>query len=182
MGIFFSLWRRLFGGYDSKFDFLEKRGVQMILCIIAVFLWEFFVKSQNWYISLIVSVLVYIFWCVGHWWWYTCGTENNAYIEEQLAKGRKPAMWWLVRPICKMLGFRDDRSRQYCFVGLMIRYFLWSLPVAYFVGWHFAVCGFCIPFIYNAMYWVDLPKNRLCSSPTNWSEFFNGLIIGWGLW
>jgi hypothetical protein len=181
MGIFFSLWRRFFGGYDSKFDFLEKRGVQMILCIIAVFAWEFFKQGKPWYISLIVSVLVYIFWCRGHWYYFKCGTEDDSYIDEQLKKGRKPAMNWLVSPVNKWLGFKE-RSREYCFVGLMIRYFIYSLLVAYFVGWHFAVCGFCIPFIYNAMYWVDLPKNRLCSSPTNWAEFFNGLIIGWALW
>lgn len=181
MGIFFSIWRRLFGGGDSKFDFLEKRGVQMILCVVAVFLWEFFVKHKPWYISLIVAVLVYIFWCKGHWYYFQCGMESDKYIDEELAKGRKPAMNWLVAPICKWLGFKE-RSRQYCFVGLMIRYFVWSLPVACLVGWQFAVCGFCIPFIYNAMYWVKLPKWWLMNSPTNWAEFFNGLIIGWALW
>ena len=35
------LWRRFFGGYDSKYNTLEKRGVQMIFCIVTVFLWEF---------------------------------------------------------------------------------------------------------------------------------------------
>lgn len=181
MGIFFSIWRRLFGGGDSKFDFLEKRGVQMILCVVAVFLWEFFVKHQNWYISLIVAVLVYVFWCKGHWYYFQCGMESDKYIDEELAKGRKPAMNWIVSPVNKWLGFKE-RSRQYCFVGLMIRYFIWSLPVAWFVGWQFAVCGFCIPFIYNAMYWVKLPKWWLMNSPTNWAEFFSGLIIGWALW
>jgi hypothetical protein len=181
MGIFFSIWRRLFGGGDSKFDFLEKRGVQMILCVVAVFLWEFFVKHQVWYISLIASVLVYIFWCKSHWYYFQCGMESDKYIDEELAKGRKPAMNWVVGPVNKLFGFKE-RSRQYCFVGLMIRYFLWSLPVSLFVGWQFAVCGFCIPFIYNAMYWVKLPKWWLMNSPTNWAEFFNGLIIGWALW
>lgn len=170
-----------FGGGDSKFDFLEKRGIQMILCVIAVFLWEFFVKSKVWYISLIISVLVYIFWCKGHWYYFQCGMESDKYIDEELAKGRKPAMNWLVAPVNKWLGFKE-RSRQYCFVGLMIRYFVWSLPVACLVGWQFAVCGFCIPFIYNAMYWIKLPKWWLMGSPTNWAEFFNGLIIGWALW
>lgn len=181
MGIFFSIWRRLFGGGDSKFDFLEKRGVQMILCVVAVFLWEFFVKHKPWYISLIVAVLVYIFWCKGHWYYFQCGMESDKYIDEELAKGRKPAMNWIVKPVNKWLGFKE-RSIQYCFIGLMIRYFVWSLPVACLVGWQFAVCGFCIPFIYNAMYWVKLPKWWLMNSPTNWAEFFNGLIIGWALW
>lgn len=182
MGIFFAIWRRLFGGGDSKFDFLEYRGVQLILCIIAVFLWEFFIKHKPWYISLIIAVLVYIFWCCGHWWWFKCSTESKKYIEEETAKGRKPAMIWLVKPICKFLGFTDEYSTQYCFVGLTVRYFGYSLLLVPFVGWQFAVCGFCIPFIYNAMYWVNLPKFWLMDSPTNWAEFFNGLIIGWALW
>lgn len=181
MGIFFSLWRRFFGGYDSKFDFLENRGVQMILCIVAVFLWEFFKKSQTWYISLTIAVLVYIFWCCGHWYYFKCGTESDEYIDEQLAKGRKPAMNWLVAPINKWLGF-EPRSRQYCFVGLMVRYTFYALFPACFVGWHFYACAFAIPFIYNAMFWVKLPNTKFCSAPTNWAEFFNGLIIGWALW
>lgn len=180
MGIFFSLWRRFFGGYDSKFDVLEYRGVQMILCIIAVFAWEFFKQGKPWYISLTISILVYIFWCRGHWYYFKCGMEDDKYIDEQLAKGRKPAMNWIVAPLCKRLGFKE-RTKQYCFVGLMVRYFLCSLPVAYFVGWQFAVCGFCIPFIYNAMFWVELPPNKMCGCPTQWAEIFNGLIIGWGL-
>lgn len=180
MGIFFSIWRRLFGGADSKIKFLKERGAQMIICIIAVFLWEFFAKSKVWYIALAIAVLVYIFWCCGHWYYFKCGTEDDKYIDDEMAKGRKPAMNWLVKPINKWFGFAE-RSVQYCFVGLMIRYFLYSLPVAAFVGWQFAVCGFCIPFIYNACFWVKLPKWWLMDSPTNWAEFYAGLIIGWGL-
>ena len=181
MGIFFSLWRRFFGGWDSKIDFLEQRGIQMILCVVVVFLWEFFVKKFSIANSTAIAVLVYIFFCKSHWYYFQCGMESDKYIDEELAKGRKPAMNWIVSPVNKWIGFKE-RSKQYCFVGLMIRYFLWSLPVAWFVGWQFAVCGFCIPFIYNAMYWVELPKWWFCSSPTNWAEFFGGLIIGWALW
>lgn len=180
MGIFFSIWRRFFGGYDSKIDFLEQRGIQMIFCIVAVFLWEFFAKSKVWYIALIIAVLVYIFWCCGHWYYFKCGTESNKYIDDEMAKGRKPAMNWIVAPVNKWLGFAE-RSRQYCFVGLLIRYFLWSLPVAAFVGWSFAACAFCIPFIYNACFWVQFPKIKMAESPTNWAELLAGLVIGWGL-
>ncbi len=180
MGIFFSIWRRFFGGYDSKIDFLEQRGIQMIFCIVAVFLWEFFAKSKVWYIALIIAVLVYIFWCCGHWYYFKCGTESNKYIDDEMAKGRKPAMNWIVAPVNKWLGFAE-RSRQYCFVGLLIRYFLWSLPVAAFVGWSFAACAFCIPFIYNACFWVQFPKIKMAESPTNWAELLVGLVIGWGL-
>lgn len=180
MGIFFSLWRRFFGGYDSKFNFLEYRGLQMIFCIVAVFAWEFFKQGKPWYISLIIAILVYVFWCRGHWYYFKCGTESDEYIDEQEAKGRKPAMNWIVKPVNKWLGFKE-RSKQYCFVGLMIRYFVYSLPVMCFVGWKFAAVGFAVPFIYNACFWVDLPKWKFADCPTNWAELFAGLIIGWGL-
>lgn len=180
MGIFFSIWRRFFGGYDGKIDFLEYRGVQMIFCIVAVFAWEFWAIHKPWYIATVVAVLVYIFWCCGHWYYFKCGTESNQYINKEMAKGRKPAMNWIVAPVNKWLGFAE-RTKQYCFVGLLIRYFLWSLPVAAFVGWQFAAVAFAIPFVYNACFWIELPKCKLAGSPTNWAELISGLIIGWGL-
>ena len=180
MGWLIACWRRYFGGGDAKIKFFENRGIQCIFLITLVFLWELYYKGFMWYKALGVGILVYLFFCKSHWYYFQCGTESDKYIDEELAKGRKPAMNWIVKPINKLLGFKE-RSVQYCFVGMMIRYFLWSLPVAYFVGWQFAVCGFCIPFIYNAMYWVKLPKWWLMNSPTNWAEFFSGLIIGWAL-
>ena len=179
-GFLGGFWRRLFGGYDSKFDFLESRGVQLALCVVPLFFYEWLFKHETWYISIVISVLVYIFWCKGHWYYFQCGTESDAYIDEQMAKGRKPAMNWLVAPINKWLGF-EPRSKQYCFVGLFLRYFLWSLPVGYFVGWQFIVCGFAIPFIYNACFWVQFPNCKLAKCPTNWAEIFNGIIIAWGV-
>ena len=68
MGIFMAFFRRLFGGYDAKHDLFEKRGIQMIICILVTFLWEFFAMSQAWWMALIISILVYIFWCKGHWY------------------------------------------------------------------------------------------------------------------
>ena len=179
IGFIMAFFRRFFGGYDSKFDFLEQRGVQAIFCIFAVFLWELY-KGFTWWASLIIGASVYVFWCRGHWYYFKCGTEDDKYIDEQLKKGRKPAMNWLVKPVNKLLGFKE-RSRQYCFVGLFIRYFVWSLPVSAMVGWSFSACAFAIPFVYNACFWVELPKTRFCKSPTNWSEWFSGLIIGWSL-
>ena len=178
MGIFFAFWRRLFGGYDSKFNILDKRGIQMILCIIVVFLWELFYAHKVWYIALTIAILVYIFWCKGHWYYFKCGTESDQYIDEEMAKGRKPAMNWLVQPVNKWLGFKE-RSRQYCFVGMLLRYFLWSLPVAFFVGWKFSAGAFTIPFIYNACFWIDFHPTKYCKSPTNYGEFFAGLVIGY---
>ena len=180
MGWIIACWRRFFGGADSRFDILEKRGIQCIFLIGLIFCWEFFVKNQCWYISLIVAVLVYIFFCKSHWYYFKCGTESDKYIDEEMAKGRKPAMNWLVSPVNKFLGF-EERSIKYCFVGLTIRYTLYALPIAFLIGWHFMACALAVPFIYNAMFWVELPKFWKLESPTNWAEFFAGLAIGWGL-
>ena len=179
IGFVLAFFRRYFGGYDSKFNILEKRGIQAIFCILSVFLWELYLKNTWWY-SLIVGVLVYIFWCKGHYYYFLCGTESDEYIDEQEAKGRKPAMDWIVRPVNKWFGF-EPRSRRYCFVGMMIRYTFYAIPVACFVGWKFYNAAFCIPFIYNAMFWVELPPTKYCKSPTNYGEWFSGLVIGWSL-
>ena len=181
MGIFFAFWRRLFGGYDAEHDSLEKRGIQMILCILTVFLWEWIAIRKEWYIAVIIAILVYIFWCKGHWYYFKCGTESNTYINDEMAKGRKPAMNWLVQKVNNKWFKFKERSKQYCFIGMTLRYFLWSLPVAFFVGWKFALCAFAIPFIYNACFWIDFPETKWCKSPTNYAEWFAGLIIGLSL-
>ena len=169
------LWRRFFGGYDSKYDTLEKRGIQMIFCIVTVFLWEFFVKHMPWYFALATAIFFYIFWCKGHFYYFQCGTESDEYIDQELAKGRKPAMDWIVAPVNKWLGFAP-RSKQYCFVGMLLRYGLWSLPVAALTGWEFVVCGLAIPFIYNACFWIELPPSKFAKSPTNYAEIFSGIL------
>lgn len=180
MGLILAFFRRFFGGYDSRIDWLENRGVQMIFCIASVFFWELY-KGFVWWKALLIGVLVYVFWCKGHWYYFKCGTEDDSYIDEQLAKGRKPAMNWIVKPVNKILGFAE-RSKQYCFVGLFIRYVVWSIPVSLLVGFHFTGCAMAIPFIYNAMFWVELPSNRFCDCPTNWAEWFAGIVIGYGLY
>lgn len=180
MGAFFAIWRRFFGGYDSKYDVLEHRGVQMILCVLAVFLYEWLAKGYLWYISLLTGILVYVFWCKGHFYYFQCGTESDEYIDEQETKGRKPAMNWIVAPVNKWLGFKP-RSKQYCFIGMLIRYTVWAIPVSLMVGWQFMIAGLSVVFIYNACFWVDFPPCRLAKSPTNWAELITGFIIGWAL-
>lgn len=178
LSVFMGFFRRLFGGFDSKFDFLEQRGVQMILCVVSVTCYELI--NHVWWEALIIGVLVYIFWCKGHFYYFQCGTESDKYIDEQLAKGRKPAMNWLVKPVNKWLGFKE-RSKQYCFVGMTIRYVIWGIPIALMTNSSFMACAFAVPFIYNACFWVEFPQTKWCKSPTNWAEWFSGFFIAWGL-
>ena len=180
MGFIFALWRRFFGGFDSKYDVLENRGVQCAFCVISVFLWEYFAKGFTWWAALLIAVLVYVFFCKGHYYYFLCGTESDKYIDDQEKRGRKPAMDWLVRPVNKWLGF-SPRSRQYCFVGMLVRYTFWALPVSLFVGWQFMIAGLSVAFIYNACFWIEFPPCRFAKSPTNWAELITGFITGWGL-
>lgn len=181
MGFIIGLWRRFFGGYDSVLDILEERGLQCVFLVSLVFFWEFGIKDFDWVKSLLTAVAVYIFFCTGHFYYFMCSTESDEYIDEQEAKGRKPAMDWLVKLINKIFDF-EPRSKQYCFLGMATRYIFWSIPVAYLVGWHFVIVGCTVPFIYNACFWVDFPPMRFAKSPTNWAEFFTGLFVGWGLY
>ena len=87
MGIFMAFFRRFFGGYDSKFDILDKRGIQMILCILITFLWEMFYASQSWWMSLIIAILVYVFWCKGHYYYFLCGTESDESLNSPAGSG-----------------------------------------------------------------------------------------------
>ena len=36
------IWRRFFGGYDCKYDVLEKRDIQCVFLMLLVCLWEYF--------------------------------------------------------------------------------------------------------------------------------------------
>ena len=178
MGFFFSIWRRFFGGYEDEYhDGLEYRGIQMILCILIVTLYEWLVNDHLWYISILTGIFVYIFWCKGHFYYFQCGTESNKYIDECEAKGRKPAMNWLVAPVNKWLGFKP-RSKQYCFVGMLLRYSVWAIPVSLIVGWQFMIAGISISFIYNTCFWVEFPETKMAKSPTNWAEMISGFVIG----
>lgn len=188
IGFISGILRRIFGGLASKLPILKERGVQWILYFLLYGTILYFNQYNTWaemHLNKIVFVIFAYFFIMieistGHYYYFKMGTESDEYIDEQEAKGRKPAMDWLVRPVNKLLGF-EPRKAQYCFVGMFIRYFVWSLPVSVFVGWSFSACAFAIPFIYAGMFWVKLPKFLICNGETNWAEFFSGLIIGWAL-
>lgn len=47
MGIIFAFFRRFFGGYDSKYDWLEQRGVQATFCILVDFVSNLFIIKRR---------------------------------------------------------------------------------------------------------------------------------------
>lgn len=182
MGIFFALWRRLFGGFGSDiYKFVSERGVQCFLCVATVFLWETLALGVPWWKGLCIGVLIYVFWSVGHFIYFKCGTEDQAYIEEQFAKGRRPVFYKLMCWLTRRFGL-EEFGFEYCFVGMVLRYAVYSVPVSLWVGWHFTASALMIPFIYNACFWVNFrPLGKFLTSATNYGEFFSGLVIGWAL-
>jgi hypothetical protein len=180
MGILLAMWRRMFGGASSKYKIFTKRGFQAAFLMLLIFLYRFFVSSNSWYIALAIAVWTYVYFSKGHYYYFLCGTESDEYIDEQEAKGRKPAMNWIVEPLNKKLGFAP-RSKQYCFIGMLVRYVSYSIPLSLMAGSQVFFAALLIPFIYNACFWIEFPTAWKMNSPTNWAEFFAGLVIGWSL-
>ena len=182
MGIFMAIWRRLFGGYEAALRFLQERGVQFVLLTAAVFVWEYWVKACSWPLALLVGIWVYVFWSGGHFIYFKMGTESLDYIREQMAAGRRPAFYFLMSWL-KDKWRLEEFGRLYCFLGMTLRYGIYALPLGLLLGGDFVASALMIPFVYAACYWVEFPSRaHFLSSPSNWGEFFSGLIIGWALW
>jgi hypothetical protein len=123
------------------------------------------------------GILTYMFFCGGHYYYFLCGTESDEYITEQEAKGRKPAMNWIVSPVNKWLGFAP-RSVEYCFIGMFLRYTLWSIPLALVTNPACFMVGLSVAFVYNACFWIQFPAKWKMNSPTNWAEYITGGLLG----
>lgn len=179
MGILIGIWRRIFGGAAESIEWLKERGVQAAMMMLVVFIARRLTGADvlN---CLLTSVAAYVFFAGGHYYYFLMGTESDEYIDEQEAKGRKPALNWLVEPLNKLIGF-EPRSKEYCFIGMAVRYILYSIPLMLCVGSAGLIAGAAVPFIYAAMFYVDLPKVWWFQGPTNWAEFFTGMLIGWSI-
>lgn len=180
MGILIGLWRRLFGGYNITIKWLRERGVQAAIIMLTVSIYRYFISDDSILWALLTAVSTYVFFAGGHYYYFLMGTESDEYIDEQEAKGRKPALDWLVSPINKWIGF-EERTKEYCFIGMAIRYILYSIPLAVCIGSAGLVAGAAVAFIYAAMFYIDLPKLKWLQGPTNWGEFFAGLLVGWSI-
>ena len=136
----------------------------------------------KWLFAIIVTALVIICEVKGHFPGFKCGTEDPAYIDEQLAKGRKIPYRRIVSWCGKIRGF-EEFSKEWCFFQLCLCKTVWTLPVVCFVGSQFCFAGLCTAFAYNAMYWVEMkPFKKILVSPTNWGEFWQGCLYMWALW
>lgn len=189
MGFISGLIRRLLGGLKTKFKILGERGF-LIACLVllyspVVYFSHYHTWLENimpkWLFTIIVTTLVIISELKGHFPGFMCGTEDRAYIDEQLAKGRKIPYQKIVDWWGKVRGF-EQFGEEWCFVQLLLAKTVWCFPVALFVGSQFVFCGICVAFAYNAAFWINFkPFKNILKTPTNWGEFFQGFLYYYAL-
>lgn len=189
MGFISGILRRLLGGLSTKFKLLGERGFQIFLLVLlyapVIYLSHYHTYLEGimakWLFTIIVTALVIVCELKGHFPGFLCGTEDRAYIDEQLAKGRKIPYKKIVDWIGKVRGF-EEFGEEWCFVQLLLAKTVWCFPVAFFVGSQFVFCGICVAFAYNASFWINFkPFKNILKSPTNWGEFFQGFLYYYAL-
>lgn len=189
MGFISGLLRRILGGLWSEVPIIKERGVQWLLCaliyapVIYLTTYNTFIEGllPKWLFTIIATILLIIAETKGHFPSFKCGTESRAYIDEQLAKGRKIPYHKIINWFSKIRGF-EEFDREWCFWQLILCKTVWLIPVSFMLGSQFIFIGLCVAFVYNACFWVELkPFKKLMTSPTNWGEFFQGCLYFQGL-
>lgn len=183
------IFRRLLGGLAHGIPLLEKRWFQVVLLCLLYAPTIYFVSYHTtiagllpkWLFTIIATGLVVMAELQGHFPGFMCGTEDPAYIDEQLAKGRKIKFRKLVTWFGKIRGY-EELGEEWCFWQLILCKTVFCIPAAILIGSQFAFAGLCTAFAYNAMFWVDMKNfKKVMTSPTNWGEFWQGCLFMWAL-
>lgn len=189
IAILSGLLRRILGGFWSTVPVIKERGVQWLLCALlyapTIYFCHYNTRMEGWVpkwlFTIIATFLLIYAETKGHFPGFKCGTESREYIDEELAKGRKIPYkriidWW-----GKVRGF-EEFGREWCFWQLILCKTVCLIPVSVFLGSQFLFIGLCVAFVYNACYWVELkPYRKLLVTPTNWGEFWQGVLFYQGL-
>ena len=194
MAFLLGLYRRLLGGWLSTINIISERGVQWIIGVILCgsvlytkITWfgsynTTLYSCLNKWVFIILASLSIVYWLTkGHWPALKQGTEDPAYIEEQLNKGRKIPLRKLITWFGKKRGFVEF-DKEWCFWQMLLLKTLYALIPSIFIGPQFLLIGNIVGFTYGCMYWSNLKSfKRVLNSPTNWSEFWSGYFCFWGM-
>lgn len=189
IAILSGLLRRILGGFWSTVPIIKERGIQWLLCALiyapTIYLCTYHTRMEGclpkWLFTIISTFLLIYAETKGHFPGFKCGTESREYIDEELAKGRKIPYKRIIDWLGKIRGF-EEFSREWCFWQLILCKTVCLIPASIFLGGHFLFIGLCVAFVYNACYWVELkPYRKLLVTPTNWGEFFQGVLYFQGL-
>lgn len=189
MGFISGLLRRIIGGFWSNVPIIKQRGIQWLLLALiyapTIYFCTYHTHMEawlpKWLFTLISTFLLIYAETKGHFPGFQCGTESREYIDEELAKGRKIPYKRIVDWFGKIRGY-EEFDREWCFWQLILCKTVCLIPVSVFLGSQFIFIGLSVAFVYNACYWVELkPFKKLMTSPTNWGEFFQGVLFYQGL-
>lgn len=189
MGFISGLLRRIIGGFWSNVPVIKQRGIQWLLLALiyapTIYLCTYHTRVEallpKWLFTLISTFLLIYAETKGHFPGFKCGTESRKYIDEEVAKGRKIPYKRLVDWFGKIRGY-EEYGHEWCFWQLILCKTVCLIPVSVFLGSQFIFIGLSVAFVYNACYWVELkPFKKLMTSPTNWGEFFQGVLFYQGL-
>lgn len=183
--------RRILGGWLSNIPVIKERGVQWLICAllyapVLYFRQEYYHtylsdNLPNWLFVILGTFLIILAETKGHFPGFQCGTEDPKYIDECLKNGRKIPYRNLVTWFGKIRGYQEF-DKEWCFWQLILCKTVWCIPVCLFVGSQFFFIGLATAFVYNACFWVQLkPFKNILTSPTNWGEFFQGVLYFQGL-
>lgn len=188
-GIFFSLWRRWFGGGFKETWLKNNRGVQTTVFILAstfILLHQHYSMWLCWLYAITVSVWLYsMYWSKGHGVMFDYGHGGNPTNKE--TQDRYNNMWgykflcWLF-PTSWHHNFFFDKTL------MMIRYTLPMLPLCVFnIKWIFV--GLLTASVYgiswllydkNPEWFKNIPFAKYL--PTGVSEYLVGFIFGLGIY
>ena len=189
MGFISGLLRRIIGGFWSNVPVIKQRGIQWLLLALiyapTIYFCTYHTHMEawlpKWLFTLISTFLLIYAETKGHFPGFKCGTESREYIDEEVAKGRKIPYKRLVDWFGTIRGY-EEFDREWCFWQLILCKTVCLIPVSVFLGSQFIFIGLSVAFVYNACYWVELkPFKKLMTSPTNWGEFFQGVLFYQGL-
>lgn len=189
MGFISGLLRRIIGGFWSDVPVIKQRGIQWLLLALiyapTIYFCTYHTRMEawlpKWLFTLIATFLLIYAETKGHFPGFKCGTESRAYIEEEVAKGRKIPYKSIVDWLGKIRGF-EEYGREWCFWQLVLCKTVCLIPAMVFLGSQYVFIGLSVAFVYNACYWVELKSfKKLMVTPTNWGEFFQGVLFYQGL-
>lgn len=183
------LFRRLLGGWLSKVPLIKERAVQWILCALLYAPTIYFIDYNtrlhdflpHWIFVTLSTLLLIIAETKGHFPGFKCGTESLDYINEQKSKGRSIDYESFVNWLAEKRGV-EKYGREWCFYQLVLCKTIWLIPVSLLLGSQFIFIGVCVAFAYNAAFWIGFKDfKNILTSPTNWGEFFQGVLYMYGI-
>lgn len=178
-GIFESIWRRWFGGWEWKWlGPFDRRFIKHIVNIAALFSVCYFIKNLSWQWSIYTTLVMQIlFWTLTFGMYFDIGRGGRPVTEEDIDAYNKP---WFAKFLNWCFPDEYRYTPFYDFCGMMIR-FTWPLALVFFVptfNFGILMLGEFVALAYG-LGWVMREKNVMKKvGPTCFGEIASGFLTG----